>query len=378
MPELFVTCSQGLEPLLVQELIEMGFDKLALTPGFRGVYVADSSSNAIFRINYNSRLASRVLLPLAKFRCFNREGLYKGASSINWLDYIPKNATFAIDANVQHRELRNSLYASQVVKDAICDLFRKQTGGRPSINPQDPGVQLNLFIHSDFATISFDTSRIPLHKRGYRQESVEAPIRESLAAAMLKVAKYQGNEIVCDPCCGSGTFLIEAALIASRTPPGFLRQKWGFMQLPGFSQQEWLKVKAESDQQRIPLNKGHYFGADINKNAVHMCKVNLRAAGFHQFVDVIQSDFKEYEPPIAPNFLMTNPPHGKRLGDVEHLKSLYRDLGDFMKRKLAKPARGFIFTGSLDLAKEVGLAPKQRHVFDNAGIDSRLLEFDIY
>lgn len=374
-PELYVTCSQGLEPLLVQEITEMGFDKV--TPGFRGVYVGNSSLESIYRINYNSRLASRVLLPLARFRCFNRDNLYKGAAEIDWLAHIPKGATFAIDANVEHRELRNSLFASQVVKDAICDQFRKHTGNRPSIDPRDPGVQLNLFIHRDMATICFDTSRVPLHKRGYRQDTVEAPLRESLAAAMLRLSGYQGNEIFCDPCCGSGTILIEAALLASRTAPGFLRQKWGFMQLPGFSQQEWLKVKAESDQNRITLPKGHFFGADINKNAIHTCKVNLRAAGFHQVIDVVQSDFREYTPPVPPDFLMTNPPHGNRLGEVEHLRSTYRALGDFMKRKMAKPGRGFIFTGSLDLAKEVGLAANRRHVLDNAGIDSRLLEFDI-
>lgn len=374
--EIFVTCSQGLEPLLIEELTELGFQ--GVTPRFRGVYVPDDSLEAICRINYCSRLASRVLLPIHHFRCHDKHGLYRGISDINWLKYIPKGKTFAIDANVEHRELRNSLFAAQVAKDAICDQFRTKTNSRPVVNTKDPDVQLNLFIYRDFGIINFDTSGDPLHKRGYRQESVEAPVRESIAAALLRLARYRGDEIFYDPCCGAGTVLLEAALIASKTPPGFLRQQWGFHFLPEFSQETWLKVKNDADQHRIPLEKGRFFGTDINKNAVHVTKVNLRAAGFHREIEIQQHDFRDYTPPIPPTFMMTNPPHGKRLDDTEQLRPLYRALGDFMKHKMAKPSRGFVFTGNLELAKEVGLAPKQRHVVDNAGIESRLLEFDVY
>lgn len=373
---LFVTCSQGLEPLLSQELAELGCDQL--TNGYRGVYVNEASLEQVYRINYCSRLAGRVLLPLARFRCRDIAALKRGVDGIDWLKYIPKGMTFAIDANVSHRELRNSLYAAQLMKDLICDQFRDKIGSRPSVDTKQPDVQLNLFIHQDLAVISYDTSRTPLYKRGYRQETVEAPLQESLAAAFLKLAQYQGSEILCDPFCGSGTLLIEAALIASHTPPGYLRQKWGFMLLPTFSQEKWLQVKNDADRLRTPLKKGLLFGCDINKNAIFSCKMNLRAAGFQQAVEVIQSDFRDYTPPIPPTLLITNPPHGLRLEDTEPLRPLYRALGDFMKRRLAKPAKGFVFTGNLELAKEVGLAAKKRHEIDNAGIDSRLLEFDIY
>lgn len=374
--DLFVSCSQGLEPLLAEEMSELGFAQV--TPGYRGVYVGDYSMEAIYRINYCSRLASRVLLPISRFRCRDKHSLYKGIAGIDWLRYIPKGKTFAIDANVDHRELRNSLFAAQVAKDAICDQFREKTGDRPVVDVQDPDIQLNLFIYRDLAVINIDTSGIPLHKRGYRQETVEAPIRESLAAAMLRLARYKGDEVLYDPCCGSGTFLIEAALIASQTRPGFLRTHWGFMFHPEFSNEAWLKVKVAEDLKRIPLEKDRFFGSDINKNAVHVCKVNLRAVGFHKEIDVVHRDFRECIPPVLPNFLISNPPHGRRLDDVELLRPLYRALGDFMKRNMAKPSRGFIFTGDLELAKEVGLAPKQRHVIDNSGVDSRLLEFDLY
>lgn len=375
--DLFVTCSAGIELLLIEELHELGFPDT--TPGYLGVYVANSSLEAIYRINYGSRLASRVLLPIARFKCYDRNDLYREISAIDWSRYLHVDKTFAIDANVSHhRELRNSLFATQVAKDAICDQFSKKKGRRPSIDRADPFTQLNLFIQKDMAVISFDTSGTPLHKRGYRLEEVEAPMRQSLAAALLRLAQYRSGDILCDPCCGSGTLLIEAAYLATNTPPGFLRKRWGFTQLPNFSQVDWLRVKNEADAKRIPLPPGQIFGIDINKSAVHACKVNLRAAGLHQTVQVAQGDFREWTPPRQPNFLITNPPHGRRLDDIEFLRPLYRSLGDFMKRELARPARGFVFTGELELAKEVGLAPTKRHVIDNAGIDSRLLEYEIY
>jgi putative N6-adenine-specific DNA methylase len=374
--EIFVVCAEGIEPLLAEELVQLGHSRIQ--EGFRGVYVQTESFEAVYNINYCSRLAIRVLWPLRRFRCYDQKSIYKEVSAIDWFQYIPKGRTFAIDANVSHRSIRNSLFAAQVAKDAICDQFRDKTGSRPDVSTKNPDIQLNLYIRDDTGIMSFDTSGVPLHKRGYRLESGEAPIQETLAAALLTLAKYQGNEILCDPCCGSGTLLIEAALMASRTAPGYIRQNWGFMHLPEFLSEAWLKVKAEADRQRIPLPSGLLFGSDINKDMIRICKTNLRAAGFHQQVNILQSSFQDYTPPVPPNFIICNPPHGLRLEAPEQLVPLYRALGDFLKRKSSKPGRGFIFTGNLELAKEIGLQPKQRHVISNNGIDSRLLEFEIY
>lgn len=374
--DLFITCGHNLEMLLAQELAQMGYPQ-AVT-GFRGVHIRNTERTAIYRINYLSRIASRVLVPLARFKCRDDKSLYKGVQQLNWTPYFPNMETFSIDANVTHSVLRNSLYAIQVAKDAICDQLRQRTGQRPQIDTKQPAVQLNLFINDTSGIISFDTSGMPLHKRGYRQESIEAPLQENLAAALLILAGYQGNEKICDPCCGAGTILIEAALIASKTPPGFLRTKWGFLHMPEHSQDEWLKIKNEADQKREKLPEGHFFGNDLSKQAIHACKTNLRATGFHQAVQIVQNDIREYRPLIAPNFVITNPPYGMRLDDIEHLRPLYRAIGDFMKRQTEKPAKGFVFTGSAELSKEIGLATSKRHVLNNGGIDSRLLEFDLY
>lgn len=377
MFELFVTCSEGIELLLQEELLELGYAKTR--KGFRGVYVEEADLEAVYAINYQSRLASRVLLPLRNFNCRHAKQLYQESSTIDWSRYIPPGKTFAIDANVSHKLLRNSLFAAQVVKDAICDQLRAKTGKRPSIDVQTPDIQLNLFIREPQAILSFDTSGSPLHKRGYRLETVEAPIQETLAAALVRLmGKQDENKILFDPCCGSGTLLIETALSDAQIAPGFLRQSWGFMRLPEFEQDTWLKVKAQADLKRKSIPQKHYFGCDMSKNAVRACKTNLRAAGLLQYVEIVQQDFRDYTPPLLPSVVLTNPPHGNRLGDVESLRSLYRELGDFLKRKTAKPARGYIFTGSLELAKEVGLAPTRRHVVYSNGEECRFLEFDLY
>jgi putative N6-adenine-specific DNA methylase len=361
---------------LEQELTEMGI--LGLQQGFRGVSVKEASLENILQINYCSRLATRVLLPLLQFRCYDRASLYEQIADIPWKQYLPAGKTFAIDANVTHPHFRNSLFAAQCAKDAICDRLRKETGVRPHVCVNKPDVQLNLYVHNTQAAMSLDTSGTPLHKRGYRETSMEAPMNETLAAGLLKLANFRGDEVLYDPCCGSGTLLIEAALLASQTPSGFLRKQWGFMHIPGFSQEVWLKVKRKADEQKKPLEKGRIYGSDINRNSIVAATSNLRASGLTPFIQIAHTDFRYYTNPIAPHFVITNPPHGKRLEQLEPLRALYRSLGLWMKTHAAKPGRGFVFTGNLELAKEVGLAPKRRHIVSNSGVDSRFLEYEIY
>lgn len=373
---LFVTCGSHLEPYLEKELQDLGFDKTI--QGFRGVYVDVSEVSDIYRINYCLRIASRVLLPLLTFNCRDREDLYRAAAKVRWRPYFRGVKTFAIDANVDHPKLRNSLFAAQVVKDAVCDQLVEETGKRPSVDTAEPDLQLNLFIRQGTGTLSLDTSGDALHKRGYRQEGGEAPLKETLAAALLKIGGYQLEDIMIDPCAGSATFLIEAAMIASRTPPGIYRTKWGFSHMPEFSEEEWLKVKIQEDGKRIALQKGRFFGIELNKNAHRIALANLKASGFYSVVELTLGDFREIEPRIAPTFLITNPPWGHRLDEENMLIPLYRSLGDFMKRKMSKPSKGFVLTASMLLSKEIGLSSSKRHVVDNGGIESRFCEFDIY
>lgn len=374
---LFVSCGSALEQLLFEELTELGVNGLQM--GYRGVYVHDWNWSTIYTINYASRIASRVLLPLARFKCYDQKSLYQRTMQIDWQPFFHDSGmTLAIDANVQHRAIRNSLFAAQIVKDAICDQLRQKTGTRPSVDTQNPDIQLNLYVHNEMAVLSFDTSGVPLHKRGYRQEAVEAPIQETLAAAILRIAKYSAGDILLDPCCGSGTFLIEAALIASKVPPGYLRRQWGFMNHPDYSATEWLKVRNEFGQHRAIIPPKHIFGVDISKNAIRATTLNCKAAGFQKEIEIVQADFREFTPSIPPTIVVTNPPYGRRLEEEDTLKPIYRALGDFLKKKCPKSSRGFIFTGNLEMTKEIGLAAKRRYPLNNGGIESRLLEFEIF
>lgn len=374
--ELFVTCATHLESLLEEELRSLGFSDLR--QGFRGVYCIVDAFDAVYRINYLSRLASRVLLPLKDFTCRGPEELYRNARSIDWMPYFRKAQTFAIDANVDHPQLRNSLYAAQVVKDAICDQLVEKRGKRPNVETYRPDLQLNLFIRGQKAILSFDTSGDPLHKRGYRQEGSEAPLQETLAAALLKLSDYRAEEVMIDPCAGSGTLLIEAAMIASQTPAGFFRTAYGFQHHPEFNEQAWLKIRNEEDEKKIPLQKGRFYGIELNKNTHRIALANLRATGFFRDVVLESGDFRQHTPKAAYTYLLTNPPYGKRLEDPALLAPLYRSLGDFMRNHMAKPSRGYVLCGNLELTKELGLAAKKRIVLDNGGLEARLLAFDLY
>lgn len=374
--KLFVMCSFGLEPLLINELAELGCKETK--EGFCGVHVLDASMEDVYRINYCSRLASRVLLPLLRFYCEDKDTLYKKTLSVNWGNYFKKNLTFAIDSNVNHENLRNSLFAAQVVKDAICDKLKNDCGYRPDVDLQNPDIQLNLFIHEKEAIISLDTSGQPLHKRGYRKHTGAAPMQETLAAALLTIAGYDETKVIVDPCAGSGTLLIEAALMASKTPPGYLRQKWGFENHPNFDNQKWNQIKIEADSKKKKLKQGFFWGLEREKEITSFCRANSKAAGFEKDIIIECENFINHTPKADYNFLICNPPHGKRLASEDDLVPLYKALGDFMKQKLHKPAKGFIFTSSAMLSKRVGLQTKKRHIIKSSGMEARLLEFDIY
>lgn len=372
---LFISCLPGLEDVVGSEVTSLGY---TYQKGRAGVFVPYENMQQVYRLNLFLRTASRVLLPLATFRCRDKHDLYKGALSINWLPFFAKMPTFAIDSFVLHKTLTNSLFAAQTVKDALCDQLRAKTGGRPSVDTMTPDVGFHLYIVDNEATISFDTSNPPLHQRGYRVEGGEAPLRENLAAALLMLAGYTAQDTIIDPCCGSGTFLIEAAMIASNTPAGIHRKSYGFFRHPEFSLEAWEALKQESLKHIVRLEQGKFFGIEESVKAFQILKRAIHQAKFDRWIAVSNGDFRTMALPFEPTFIIANPPYGVRLSDVEELAGLYQDLGDFFKQKAKKPAKGAIFTGSLELAKCVGLKTSKRIVLSNGGIECRLLTYDLY
>lgn len=367
-PHLFITCADHLEPLLTEELKSLGLGDLRL--GYRGIYAPNTLEN-IFKVNYLSRLATRVLLPLAQFPCPDTQSLYNEVRKIPWLDYLDETKTFAIDANINHPQIRHSLYGAQLVKDAICDVIREKKGVRPSVDVKNPDVQLNIFIQNKRATLSFDTSGTPLYKRGWKESSGEASLPETLAAAILMRAGYSEREILCDPFCGAGTFLIEAACMATQTPAGYFRKKWGFIHLPSFKTAEWEEFKNHWDQKRRPMESQKIIGADGDAQAVRLCREHLHKTGFEKEVLLLNSPISKLMLPRSPTLVVSDPPFGKRMHAPTQI---YQEFGQFLHTRCPAAPWAFLLTSSFHLVKATGCTVLSEWPLQHGGLNIALYQ----
>lgn len=365
---LFISCADHLEPLLTEELKSLGLVDLRL--GYRGIYAPNTLEN-IFKVNYLSRLATRVLLPLTQFACPDTQSLYNEVKKIPWLDYLDETKTFAIDANIHHPQIRHSLYGAQLVKDAICDVIREKKGVRPSVDVKNPDVQLNIFIQNKRATLSFDTSGSPLYKRGWKEASGEASLPETLAAAILMRANYSDKEILCDPFCGAGTFLIEAACIATQTPAGFFRKKWGFTHLPSFKASEWEEFKNLWDQKRRPMESQKIIGSDNDAQAIRLCREHLRKTGFEKEVLLLNSPISTLSLPRSPTLVVSDPPFGKRMHAPTQI---YQEFGQFLHARCPAMPWAYLLTSSFQLAKATGCAVLSEWPLQHGGLNIALYQ----
>ncbi|NLP05621.1 class I SAM-dependent RNA methyltransferase [Candidatus Fermentibacteria bacterium] len=369
----FAACADGLESLLAEELSALG--ALDPHPSFRGVYFS-SSLGTLCRVNYMSRLATRVLAPLATFDCHSTKYLYKTARGFDWSSLFDAERTFAITCNVSDSLITHSQYAALCLKDAIVDAFRESCGRRPDVERTNPEVGLDLFIQKNRATISLDTSGGSLHRRGYRVPGFDAPMQETVAAAIVKLSGWDGEAPLHDPMCGSGTLLAEALMHHCRIPAGFLRERFGFEGMPGFDHSEWRAVRAECDSLVRPLPECLISGSDVSRDAVGIARRSLQALPGGGEVRLSCSDFRELEG-FSGYVMMTNPPYGIRLGMKAEAERLVRELGDFLKRKCPE-SRAFIYFGDRSLLKSLGLRPSWRKPLRSGQLDGRLVLVEIH
>ncbi len=362
-----------MEELCEQELLELGAINTKVS--YRGVYFkADKIS--LYRINYTSRLLSRVLAPLVSFHCPNTAALMKTAEKICWEEIFSLNKTFAITSSVTKSQITNSLYASQVLKDGIADYFRARFGKRPNVDTVNPDVRFNLHIEKDTAVISLDTSGESLHKRGYRLLAGEAPMQETLAAAIIRLSKWNGDKPLWDCMCGSGTILCEALMHYCRIPSQKLRKNFGFFYLPDFDLKLWEKVKAEYDKRIRSLPEGLIIGSDKSQKVIEVAKNNLSRLPFSGAVDLSCKPFQHVRE-FENGTLITNPPYGIRLGEIEEVRVLYKELGDFLKTK-CNGTSAFIYTGNPELRKYIGLKTSKRIPLVNGKLEGVLVQIDSY
>ncbi len=371
------TCGAGLENLVKEEIISFGGQDVRTTPG--AVNWQAGSLQSAYRACLWSRFASRILLELIGFEADNPEDLYDNAGTIDWSDHFSPDTTFAVYSTLVKSELNHSHYASLKVKDAIVDQFRKRTGKRPDVDVRKPGIRINLHVQGNAATLALDLSGDSLHRRGYRATAGEAPLKETLAAAIVHLAGIRpgiaADSCILDPMCGSGTLLIEAALMLGDSAPGLLRNEFAFMHWHKHNRNMWEKLVEEAierEDQQTDLPLPMIIGYDADPQVVAVARKNIINAGLRNRIIIKQRQLVRLKPPTARGIMVTNPPYGERLSEKEAVKYLYRCLGRIFRTVFTGWQLGF-FTANPDLADMLRLSWQERHRLYNGPIKCRLL-----
>ena len=368
---LFVTCPRGLEAPLSQELEQFKCQDIRAVDG--GV-ACKGGMEQVYRINLHSRTASRVLLRLTKSGYRSEQDIYKAAKNIRWTDWFDLEQTFKVKVEGKRAQVKSLDFVGLKIKDAVCDVFRDACSARPSVGKIRPDIRIHAFIDERDIQIFIDTSGEALFKRGYRQDTGEAPMRENLAAGLLLLAGYDGTQPFQDPFCGSGTIVIEAAWIATRRAPGLMR-RFGFEKLKNFDAALWKKLQHEAETQIRPT-PAPISGSDNDRYMIRAAVANAQAAEVDTFIRFEVKDAQDTRPNGEGGILISNPPYGVRLAEVQALQALYPQLGAWLKQHYAGWLAG-MFTGDRDMPKFMRLSPKRKIPLYNGNLDCRLFLMDM-
>ena len=368
---LFVTCPRGLEAPLSQELEQLKCQDIRAVDG--GV-ACKGGMEQVYRINLHSRTASRVLLRLTKSGYRSEQDIYKAAKNIRWTDWFDLEQTFKVKVEGKRAQVKSLDFVGLKIKDAVCDVFRDACDARPSVGKIRPDIRIHAFIDERDIQIFIDTSGEALFKRGYRQDTGEAPMRENLAAGLLLLAGYDGTQPFQDPFCGSGTIVIEAAWIATRRAPGLMR-RFGFEKLKNFDAALWKKLQHEAETQICPA-PAPISGSDNDRHIIRAAVANAQAAEVDTFIRFEVKDAQDTRPNGEGGILISNPPYGVRLAEVQALQALYPQLGAWLKQHYAGWLAG-MFTGDREMPKFMRLSPKRKIPLYNGNLDCRLFLMDM-
>ena len=376
----FATAALGLEPLLAAEVKTLGAEKIRAQKG--GVFFSATLETA-YRACLWSRLASRVLLPLRTFPAATPEELYAGMGEIDWSGHLEKDGTLAVDCNISRSRIKHSHFAALKAKDAVVDQFRDNFGTRPSVDVEKPDVRINLHLASNRLTVSLDLSGASLHRRSYREEGGPAPLKENLAAAILIFSGWAGiaakGGALIDPMCGSGTILVEGALMAADIAPGLRRDYFGFLGWKGHQAGAWKKLLKEAEARRDTgiQQRPLIFGYDHNTDAINGARINARQAGVEDLIRFEQTGLRDLTPPPSAQgsgLLVTNPPYGQRLGREENLQGLYQLLGNRIRHEF-NGWKAAVLTAAPELERMLGLHAEKEHRLFNGPIECRLYHY---
>ncbi|HEX8009347.1 MAG TPA: THUMP domain-containing protein [Casimicrobiaceae bacterium] len=366
----FAPCPRGLEAPLAEELKALGAASVAPTDG--GVAFAGALELA-YRANLESRLASRILWRVGGGRYRNERDVYELAHALDWPRWFRAERTLRVDVAATRSPLPSLEFATLRIKDAVCDRHRAVAGKRPSVSKERPDVRVHGYLTTDQATFYLDTSGEPLFKRGYRRETAEAPLRENLAAGLLRLAAWQPGTALLDPFCGSGTIAIEAALIALDVAPG-LKRTFGFQKLDWYDGPTWQRIKQAAQRRMKSVAPAAIHASDDDPRAIQQCGANLAAAGLAGAVALERADALSRTAPAPAGTIVTNPPYGARLAESSALAELYPRLGDALKRHFAGWT-AYLLSGDPRLPKLIGLKASRRTPLFNGALECRLYEY---
>lgn len=364
---------QGLEQILADELTALGASNVEQV--VRGV-TFEGDKRLLYRANLELRTAIRILYPIASFNARTEEHLYQGIYNIDWERYMGVDDTLAIDAAVHSNYFTHSQYAALKTKDAIVDQFRNKFGRRPSIDTIQPTLRINIYIHDDYCEVSLDSSGDSLHKRGINRETLEAPLNEVLAAGMIMLSGWKGERTFIDPMCGSGTLLLEAAMIAYNIPPLLHRDFFGFKQWPNYDKALWNDVVNQAKANIITARQADIIGYDSAFQAIRTTERNIGAAGLDGKIVVERLAFEKQPVHQTPSTIIMNPPYNERL-KIEELEDFYKSIGDTLKRKFQN-SEAWLITSNLDALKTVGLRTSKRLDLSNGGLDCKFVKYELY
>ena len=365
----FATCPRGLEALLVDELTHNKAHKILATDG--GVSF-EGDLETMYRVNLHSRIATRVLSRVGEGTYATEEDIYKATFKLQWPSWFKVSQTIRVKVTGVKCPLKSLDFVTLRIKDAVCDRFREEGALRPSVSVRDPDVRIHAYLTQNQYQLYLDTSGAPLYQRGFRDVSVIAPLRENLAAGIIMLSGWKPGTPFLDPMCGSGTFLIEAAMMAVNQPPG-LKRGFGFQQLKSFDEMLWKKIETEAMHQMKPIEFLEIYGSDMDLRAVRVARHNLKVAGLEEVAKVMQSDFIKLEPPRSEGVLVTNPPYGQRIGEDEDLKEVYPVWAKHMKESFGGWDTYFL-TADLEMPKDMRLKPSKKTPLFNGALECRLFE----
>jgi putative N6-adenine-specific DNA methylase len=367
--QFFATCPRGLEALLADELLAQRALKIVVTDG--GVSF-EGNLDTMYRVNLHSRIATRIMSRVGQGSYATEEDIYKATFKLHWPSWFKVNQTIRVKVTGVKCPLKSLDFVTLRIKDAVCDRFREEGALRPSVSIRDPDVRIHAYLTQDQYQLYLDTSGAPLYQRGFRDVSVIAPLRENLAAGIIMLSGWIPGTPFLDPMCGSGTFLIEAAMMAVNQPPG-MKRTFGFQKLTSFDEGLWKKIETEAMNKMKPIEFLDIYGSDLDLRAVRVARHNLKVAGLEEVAKVMQSDFIKLEPPASEGTLVTNPPYGQRIGEDEDLKEVYPVWAKHMKESFGGWNTYFL-TADLEMPKDMRLKPSKKTPLYNGALECRLFE----